>query len=656
MKRMIALRRQHPVFGRGSLEFIRTENRKVITYVRKYEDETILCVANLSRAVQPVEIPLAPFTGLTPVELLGQTQLPRIGDQPYFLTLAPYGFYWFKLQDVVVPTTSRTVPVIDEHPAVPSLFAGVVWDAMLDGSMRSIVEKQALMPFLERQRWFGGKARPITSARFVDWATLRSGVHPAFLTLAEVQYRDGGRERYVLPLAMAGGADADTILQQHGTAVLARITGARKGLLFDGLFDDGVCTRLLEVLERGYEIRMRHGRVDSRVEPQAGEPAAADTALPSGALAKEGARRTISRTAPDQSNTSVLFGRELIMKMFRRVEAGVNPDIEVGAFLTSRGFSRVPALLGSMTYQPADGEAASVVMLQPFVPNQGNAWDVTVEELVRYFDRAKALPEITPGTEADTIGPYLSKADVLGRRTGELHVALASATADEPDFTIESCTAEDLADMARRMREHASEQLRLLEAALPQLDDKRRQLAQRLLSQRDEFTDDFAALTRVGACGARIRCHGDYHLGQVLIAEADVVILDFEGEPARPLDERRRKCSPLRDVAGMVRSFSYAALTGLNVATHTRPEDAERLAPWAQIWEREVVATFLRAYRAATEGTALLPRDADDFDTLLRAFVVDKGLYELAYELNNRPDWAHIPLIGLLNLRSLHHA
>jgi maltose alpha-D-glucosyltransferase / alpha-amylase len=296
------------------------------------------------------------------------------------------------------------------------------------------------------------------------------------------------------------------------------------------------------------------------------------------------------------------------------------------------------------------------VMLQRFVPNQGNAWDVSIEELGRYFDRVKALPEITPGTEADTIGPNLSKAEVIGRRTGELHVALASSTADEPDFTIESCTAADLASMARRMRESASEELRLLETSLPQLDDRHRQLAEEVLSQRDEFMDDFEAITRVRSCGARIRCHGDYHLGQVLIAEADVVILDFEGEPARPLEERRQKCSPLRDVAGMVRSFSYAALTGLNVATRTRPEDADRLTPWAQLWEREVVATFLRAYRTATEGTTLFPRDADDFDTLLRAFVVEKGLYELAYELNNRPDWAHIPLIGLLNLRTLHHA
>jgi maltose alpha-D-glucosyltransferase/alpha-amylase len=479
----------------------------------------------------------------------------------------------------------------------------------------------------------------------VDWTTLRRGAHPAFLTLVEVLYRDGGRERYVLPLAMAGGADADTVLQQHGAAILSRITGARKGLLYDGLFDDGVCNTLLGVLEHGSAITMRHGRIGGSVQPHVFDPPVDDRA-----------RQTIHRTTPEQSNTSVLFGWQLIMKIFRRLEPGVNPDIEIGAFLSARGFSRVPTLLGTMTYEAAADDTASVVMLQRFVPNQGNAWDVTVEELGRYFDRVKALPEITPGTEAETIGPYLSRAEVIGRRTGEMHVSLASATVEETDFAVEPCSTADVAAMVARMRAEATERLALLEAALPQLDDRRRHLALDLLSQRDQLTDHFDALTRIGGCGSRIRCHGDYHLGQVLIAEADIVILDFEGEPARPIDERRQKSSPLRDVAGMVRSFSYASMTALNAATHTRPEDMERLTPKARLWEREVVATFLRAYLAATEGTFLFPRDPEAFETMLRAFVVEKGLYELAYELNNRPDWAHIPLIGLLNLRSLHHA
>jgi maltose alpha-D-glucosyltransferase/alpha-amylase len=363
------------------------------------------------------------------VELLGQTQLPKITDQPYFLTLAPYGFYWFALQEAVVPATSRTAPVVDEHPVVPVLFAGVVWDTILDGSMRSIVERQALVPFLQRQRWFGGKARPIGSARFVDWATLRRGAHPAYLTIVEVQYIDEGIERYVLPLAMGDGPTADAIDEQHGTAILARITGARKGLLYDGLFDDGVCARLLETIEHGDRIAMRHGHIDGAAQPHAFDPPIDD-----------GVRGTIRRNAPDQSNSSVLFGWQLIMKMFRRLEPGVNPDIEIGAFLTERGFSRIPPLVGTLTYQTPHDGAGSMAMLQRYVPNQGNAWDVTVEEVTRYFDRVKTIPELSPGTEADLIGAYLSTAEVLGRRTGELHVALASATKDEPEFAVEPWT------------------------------------------------------------------------------------------------------------------------------------------------------------------------------------------------------------------------
>jgi maltose alpha-D-glucosyltransferase / alpha-amylase len=647
MKRMIALRRQHPVFGRGTLEFIRTGNRKVLTYVRRYEGETILCVANLSRAMQAVEIPLTEFAGLTPVELLGESQLPKIGDQPYLLTLAPYGFYWLRLQDVVIPATQRTTPVVDERPLVPALFAGVVWDAALDGSMRGIIEKQALAPFLERQRWFGGKARTIASARFVDWVTLRRGAHPAFLSIVEVHYRDGGRDHYALPLAMASGPESESIVQQHGNALVARITGARKGLLYDGLFDDGLCADLLELMRQRRDIQMRYGRIVGTAQP-ALEPTATD-----GSLAPPAGRNT------EQSNTSVLFGWQLIMKMFRRLEAGVNPDVEVGAFLTSRGFSRVPPLLGTIDYEHGSAERTSVVMLQRFVSNQGNAWDVTLEELGRYFDRVKGLPAAESESESETavIGAYLSRAELLGRRTGELHLALASATPEEEaTFVPEIYTVADVAATARRMREQTTAQLKLLESALPRLDERQRQLAIELLDRRQEVLQQFDALKQIRSAGARIRCHGDYHLGQVLIAEADIVILDFEGEPARSVAERRQKCSPLRDVAGMLRSFSYAALTGLGVATRTRPEDAERLSPWVRRWESQVTSAFRNAYVTATLNTSLVPRSAEDFDVLLRAFIVEKAVYELAYELNNRPDWAHIPLIGLLNLKSLHHA
>ncbi len=654
MKRLIALRKQHPVFGRGSIQFIPTDNRKVLTYVRRFGNDIVLCVANLARTVQPVEIALRDFAGLTPVEMLGRTEFPRLGEHPYFLTLAPYGFYWFQLQEVVTPITARTAPAPEEPVAVPALFAGVVWDAVLAGSMREIIEKHALVPFLERQRWFGGKARGLARARFADWATLRRGAHPAFLTIVEAEYADGTHERYTLPLAMSSDHEARALEEHYPGALLARITGARKGALYDGLFDDGTCATLLAAMQEERISPMRHGFVQAANIDLTPQRAPADTLVP------------ITRGAPDQSNTSVMFGRRLVMKVFRRLESGPNPDLEIGEYLTERRFPRVPPLVGSISYA-ADELPASIAMLQEYVWNQGNGWQVTIDELGRYFERVEAMPLPTdasaetadawafgriadaPASVAEVIRAYQAIAEVLGRRTGELHVTLADNTTS-PALAPEPLTKEDLARMVDEMRRRANEHLNLLETVLPRLDDRVQREARQALDHRDALLQQFEDLRGVSGSSSRIRCHGDYHLGQVLVTEGDVMILDFEGEPGRPIEERRMKCPPLRDIAGMLRSFSYAALTAIGAATETRPEDAKRLAPWAAFWETWVGATFLRAYLSATRGAAFLPPPRD-LEVLLRAYVLDKALYELAYELNNRPAWVHIPLAGMMQLR-----
>ena len=657
MKRMIALRKQHPVFGRGSLQFIPTWNRKVLVYVRRNGQDMVLCVANLSRTVQPVEIPLGDFAGLTPVELLGQTEFPRIGEQPYFLTLAPYGFYWFQLKEAAVPLTARTAPVHDDHAALPSLFVGVVWDSVLDGGLRSIIERQALVPFLGRQRWFGGKARPLASARIVDWMSLRRGAHPAFLTIVEAEYRDGGRERYVLPLAMSSEREAASIERERSTAVLARITGARKGLLHDGLLDDETCQMLLAAVHDRHGLAMKYGSLQASRLDSANGWASAEAPTP------------IVRSAPDQSNTSVLFGKRIFMKVFRRLEPGLNPDLEIGEFLAKRGFGRVPPLLGSLSYVREADEPAAVAMLQGYVFNQGNGWQVTIEELGRYFERtlALALPAVShadarawafehgappPPEVAEAIGVYMMTAEVLGRRTGELHRHLAEAPSEDAAFGLETMTAEDLRSLTRAMQAHATDQLEQLESALDRMDDRRREIAIRVLARRDDLVRQLNDVSGVRDAGGQIRCHGDFHLGQVIVTEGDVMILDFEGEPARPLSARRAKSSPLRDVAGMLRSFSYAALTGLGAATATRHEDFERLAPWADAWETWVSAAYLRAYLSVTKGTPFLPPRTADLEALLQLFTLDKALYELGYELNNRPDWVHIPLAGLMRVQT----
>jgi maltose alpha-D-glucosyltransferase/alpha-amylase len=666
MKRMIALRKQHRVFGRGSIQFISTANRKVLIYVRRFEDEIVLCVANLGRTVQPVEIPLREFAGLTPVEMLGRTEFPRISDTPYFLTLAPYGFYWFQLQEAVTPLTARTAPAPEEHVAVPALFAGVVWDSVLDGSMREIIEKHALVPFLERQRWFGGKARGLVRARFADWTTLRGGAHPAFLTIVDAEYRDGSREQYVLPLAMSSDREAHTLEEHHPGALLARITGARKGALYDGLYDDGTCSTLLASMQEARSIAMRRGAVQANNIDLTSEGAPADTLAP------------VSRASADQSNTSVCFGRRLVMKLFRRVEAGPNPDVEIGEFLTHRGFTRVPQLVGSISYVPgptgpglpSSHDVASIAMLQKYVWNQGNGWQVTIDELERFFERSTGMPlpdaeahaahewafgrtSEAPPSVAEAIRAYVALADILGRRTGELHVTLADST--DAAFAPEPVTKDNLDETIAVMRQRAQSHLALLETELPRLDDRIQPQAREVLERRHVLLQQFDELRELTGPSARIRCHGDYHLGQILVTEGDVVILDFEGEPARPLHERRAKSSPLRDIAGMIRSFGYAALTAVGAVTQTRPDDARRLSPWADFWETWISASFLRSYLLATRDAAFLPPPAD-LDVMLRAYILDKALYELAYELNNRPSWVYIPLAGVLQLRPRLHA
>jgi maltose alpha-D-glucosyltransferase/alpha-amylase len=408
-------------------------------------------------------------------------------------------------------------------------------------------------------------------------------------------------------------------------------------------------------------VRSREGRVEAQNLGLTAERVRTESLVP------------IARTAPDQSNSSVIFGRRLIMKFFRRLEPGPNPDVEIGRYLIGRTFARVPPLVGTLQYSHGSNRPAAFAMVQEFVNNEGNAWQVTIDELGRYFERRAGRPLPTNVREAaqawlasgdsavpqevkDAISTYVSIAEVLGRRTGELHVALGNAAPQDEAFAPEVYTREDLARLAESMQKHARGEFDLLQHALDRLDERKRALAQAVLDRREDLLRRFDDLTSVRDRVTRIRCHGDYHLGQVLVSEGDVIILDFEGEPARPLAERRAKSSPLRDVAGMLRSFGYAALTALGAATVTRPEDSERLAPWAEFWEVWVSAVFLRAYLTAVGNASFVLSNRDDLDLLLQTFVLDKALYELAYELNNRPDWVHIPLAGLLNLHSPLHA
>jgi maltose alpha-D-glucosyltransferase/alpha-amylase len=657
MKRLVAMRKQHRVFGRGSLEFVGCPNRKVLAYLRRDGHETILIVVNLARAVQPAELDLKAFAGLVPTEMNGLTEFPRIGEPPYFLSLGPYASYWFTLQRdpvQVKPRATAADPNAALVESLPSLLMGVDWENALDGGTRAVLERQALRPFLQRQRWFASKSREIRQLRFTDWAPLRKGLTPAFLAIASVEYTDGRAESYFVPLSLLAGEAADAALKTQPGGVLARITGARKGAIVDSLEDDDACDRLLAIVNRAAEIPSSLGVIEGigRAKPAKGKAETLD--LPE--------RARWVRGTTDQTNSVAFADDRYVLKLFRRIEPTPNPEFEMGRFLTERGTTRTPALAGAIQYLRPGLEPGTLAVVQGLVKHQGSGWDYSIGELRQYYERI--APRVTgsegPAFAAPAIeqGPppffealehwYLAGATTLGRRTAELHRTLASGS--EPAFAPEPLDRAALRVLGDGMRAHAGLSLDLLGQRLGTLNDVSRAHAEIVLSHRKALLSRFDKIRKVDDAGLRIRIHGDYHLGQVLRTEEDFVILDFEGEPARTIAERRAKQSALKDVAGMIRSYSYAAYAALFAYSVHAPGDYALLEPWAEAWQHWAADAFLKGYLGATERGPLLPRDDGGRQALLSAFVLEKAFYELGYELNNRPDWVRIPLIGIRKL------
>jgi maltose alpha-D-glucosyltransferase/alpha-amylase len=437
-----------------------------------------------------------------------------------------------------------------------------------------------------------------------DWAEFAG----AALMIFDVDYESGPAERYFAPLIMHEG-------------------GVR-----DALQDDAFCRALLTI----GEISTVHGKVSGRIAPEV----------------KEGASSfAVRRVSAEQSNSSIIYGDRIILKLFRRLQAGRNPDIEIGRFLTEKAhFNRIPTFLGSLEYLAAPGEPSAVAMMQRLIPNEGDGWTWTTEELERYYENCARTPFPQGGEQArDHVGAFLEAAAVLGRRTAELHLALSSA-ADDPAFAPEPFDAREMEAQTADMQEEAMKAFDLLKTNLSALPDEILEIAGVALGRRRQIVDRLVLKAQDRDYGKRIRTHGDYHLGQVLRTKNDFVILDFEGEPARPLAQRRAKHSPLKDVAGMLRSFSYAANATLMTYTTRHPEDFASLEPWASLWERTVRTEFLSTYREAIKTSNIVPASEEDFRKLLDVCLLEKATYELMYELNNRPTWVRIPLAGILAL------
>jgi maltose alpha-D-glucosyltransferase/alpha-amylase len=646
MRNMIALRKLFQVFGRGTIEFLNPANRKVLAYLRRHQGDQILCVANLSRFAQPVDLELPGLEGMTPIEMLGYVEFPPIQKQPYRLTLSPYAFLWLELHtnpaSEMPPTETKLTPLAVE-----------TWETLLEGPGQDRLESLILPEYLPKQRWFGGKPRPIRTARINDWARLPGS--EAILALVEVQYESGEPDAYLVPLGMTFGGEADKLREAAPNAILASINSQDgDGILRDGLLDDTACTALVSLIAGAASMPSRHGSIRGTPGSQFAALRGTETALP------------VRRMSAEQRNTSIVFGDRLILKLFRRQLPGPNPEYEVGKYLTEQAhFDGIAPFAGVIEYVPAEGEAATWAILQGLVSNEGDDWKLSLEELDRYYENSapvafpaeSALPaDLVDLSEQertqfarDHVGIALDSAARLGRRTAELHLALA-APAGDPAFSPETMTATDIEALVEGVQRDAARAFDLLKANVARLPDEALDFAGLVLGRRRQLLASFRGLAGRSMPAQSMRVHGDYHLGQVLRVRTDHVIIDFEGDPARPIKERRAKQSPLKDVAGMLRSFGNAAYVGLINYTARRPEDLDRLEPWAQLWERSTGAEFLRAYRETVTGAAFVPAESGDFRRLLAVFLLDKALNELSYALTTRPAWVRVPLIAILSL------
>ncbi len=641
MKRLIAMRKRYLAFGRGSMEFLHSDNRKILAYVRRYEDETILVVANLSRLVQCFELDLTQYKGMVPVELSGGTKFPVVGERPYFLNLGPFAFYWFALQREVDPEmTTRDAPLIDAR----------AWEEVLSARHRDQLDA-ALRAYLPTRRWFGGKARVITHVIARDAIELPN---EGRLVLVDVEFADGEPQTYQLPLAIVNVRREQD--QGRKLPVVARL---REGaILYEPVEEEWFSSALLDTITRKRQLRGLHGSMN-------GTPTRALKEL-------RGSEKLETHVlGAEQSNTAIQYGQALFLKLFRRLEAGVNTDFEIPRFLNEEtSFRNVPRVAGGLEYvHESTGAVMTAGILQGFMPNSGDAWAYTLDSIGRYFDRLLSDPTISerlgrampredvcalaqePVSEMarEAIGPFLGDAELLGVRTAQLHLALASRD-DIPAFAPELFTPHYQRSIYQSMRTQIVQMLQVVRERAEGSAE-----LEKLLAKETELHKASRGILDGKIEAQRIRIHGDYHLGQVLYTGNDFMILDFEGEPARPLSERRIKRTGLRDVAGMLRSLHYApyaVLFGAAPGSYVRQEDLALLETGAIFWQQWVSAAFLRAYLTESSKGNHLPRSAESVEVLLRAYLIEKAVYEIVYELNNRPDWVRIPVKGLLDLVS----
>jgi maltose alpha-D-glucosyltransferase/alpha-amylase len=637
-RRVIAMRKNFKAFSRGSLEFLNPDNAKVLAFLRRFENETIVVVANLSRFSQSAELDLSRFAGCVPMEVFSRNLFRPIRKTQYVITLGPHAYYWFALQ---APIDGRRAL---KKRVVPTIKAPAQLDVLLGNGQREQFERDILPNHIQNSRWFGSKARTFRNVKVTEQLAFSPDADGARLWLAEVNYLDAPAETYALPVRIASGETAHSIMQTAPQAIVAHFGRSNGAILCDAIWDPAFRSQLFDTIVQCRTLRAQSGQFVGFTTPGL-ESQDVEVSPNSHVLSAE------------QSNSSMLFDDKFFLKLYRKLEDGVNPDVEITRFLTEKtDFQNVPAFVGALEYRRVKAQPTVVCLLQRAVDNEGDVWTLTLDALGRYYERVLERKAdfqnetAPPGALLDELigGVYPEKVKLLGQRTGELHLALASRS-DDPSFAPEPFNAMTQRSVYQNMRVSLRRAFTSLEKKLSDIPAKFRSEAREVLAEEKEILAREKRLLDRRANAVKIRIHGDYHLGQLLYTGKDFVILDFEGEPARPLSDRKMKRSALRDVAGMMRSFQYAAYAALWQPA-MRKEDVPFLERWADLWYRHASSVFLQSYLNTAAATIFIPKNSEDLQIMLQAYLLDKAVYEIAYELNNRPNWVIIPIRGIKHI------
>ncbi|HET6157664.1 MAG TPA: maltose alpha-D-glucosyltransferase [Dongiaceae bacterium] len=636
MKRLIAVCKQHSAFGQGTLKFLYPGNRKVLAYLREHEEDALLCIANLSRAAQAVELDLSRFKGRVPVELLGRSPFPPIGDLPYLLTLPGYGFYWFVLPERAdAPRWHDILP--EPMPEFTTLVMRDSWNSLTTGREAQELTSSVLPNFISKQRWFAAKDARIEGAHMAVLGNLprrQRGDYLLLMTTLDLQGRKD-EQHYFMPLDVSWDEAAGTLNWPLTPFTLAKTRRASKvGAVYDAFTSDHFVLAIIDAMRHGTELSSADGTTRF----------AATEAL---APVELGAMPDIRRMGVEQTNSSVIIGDQAVLKIYRRLSQGEHPELEIARFLTEVAhFQNTPPLLGTAEQIAKDGTNHALAVLTGFVRNQGDGWVFTTEYLDRLFDEVRLVETAEAVTPEEKHATYLGQVATLGRRTAELHRAFASDP-NNPSFKPEPIEAADIAAWAGSAKKLAQNAFGLLGKARTSAPEALHMAIDGLTERRDECFAAIDHLSKGKVTASKTRIHGDYHLGQVLVAQNDFYIIDFEGEPTRSLEERRAKSSPFKDVAGMLRSFEYAEWAALFAIAEHEADSIGKLLPFAAAWRKCAQETFLRSYFETIGDCPSCPSDRAEAERLLNLFTLEKALYEICYEATNRPTWLRIPITGL---------